>query len=59
MKIEDRGSKIEGRLILQSSILDPRSSIFDPRSSILDPRSSILDPRSSIFVWFLKLCDDL
>jgi len=38
LRIEDRGSRIEGRGRVASNIsLDPRSSIFNPLSSILYP----------------------
>src|SRR5262245_57133812 len=32
--LEDRGLRIEDRLIVHEAILDPRSSILDPRSSL-------------------------
>jgi hypothetical protein len=42
--IDDRGLKIEDRVIARLTILDPRSSTLDPQSSILNPQSSIFFP---------------
>ena len=39
MRIADCG--IQGKQILQSSILNPQSSILNPRSSILNPQSAL------------------